>query len=111
MTTTKACKPSPEIVLLYRRVAEALHAAARENEKLAPAVAVVALDESGSLKTATMLSPSSAKPPPFGVMQVRIDLYCSPDATRPRRHRRWRSSPYRWPCESLARHLASVHGT
>jgi hypothetical protein len=37
MTTTKALETSPEIVLLYRRVAEALHAAARENEKLAPA--------------------------------------------------------------------------
>jgi hypothetical protein len=40
-------------------VAEALHAAARENEKLAPAVAVAALDESGCLKTETMLSPST----------------------------------------------------
>jgi hypothetical protein len=77
MTTTKAWEPSPEIVLLYRRVAEALHAAARENEKLAPAVAVAGLDESGCLKTETMLSPSSAKPPPSGVMKVRIDLYCS----------------------------------
>jgi hypothetical protein len=38
MTTTKAWEPSPEIVLLYRGVAEAMHAAARENEKLAPAV-------------------------------------------------------------------------